>query len=242
MALTVAEVMNREVFSVPTDMPAPKVLEHLLTLGITAAPVVDEEGQIKGVVSLRDLIGTDEHHRARERMTWPAVTVEPESRIEQAARLMAHTCYHHLAVVGADGKVVGFVSVLDIVRGLLGMPASHPATFPHYDERTGVSWSDDTACDLEYADLAPTGEGVLALVHGAAGMPERVVWSEAARNVRQRLIEMLLTLREEATELGRWFREGQLRFRVAATPGMEAAERAAERLRIAPQAGSPLLS
>jgi predicted transcriptional regulator len=69
-------------------------------------------------------------------MTRPAVCVEGSTAIEVAARRLALADVQHLVVVDSSGAAVGSVSVLDVLRALLGIPAHHPATFPHWDAAT----------------------------------------------------------------------------------------------------------
>jgi CBS domain-containing protein len=233
MALLVSEVMNREIFTVPPETPAPEVIERLLMLDITAAPVVDEDQQVMGLVSLRDLVDIDDRYTARDRMSTPAVVVRPEETLQQAASLLAHTGYHHLVVIDQQRRAIGFLSALDVLRGLIGLPARHPASFPHFDEDTGLRWTDDTLFNLEHIDLAPDGPGVFVLIHGGAGMAESVAWVESAPNIRGRLLQMLATLPAEQSQLAGWLRRGQLRFRAASVEQPDLAQRAVATIRAA---------
>ena len=99
MALTVSEIMNREVFSVGPEESVNATREAILALGITGVPVVDEEGIPRGLVSLRDLVAQKPGTTAGERMTRPPATVPAEARISEAARRLARTRYHRLIVV-----------------------------------------------------------------------------------------------------------------------------------------------
>jgi hypothetical protein len=144
-------------------------------------------------------------------MTQPPATVPAEALIGEAARILARTPYHRLIVVDGDGRAVGMVSALDIVRGLLGLPAPHPASFPHTDRESGLSWTDETPLDAEHVPAAPAGPGVLVLYHGGVGVPERAVWAEAPEDLRQRLTEML-TVPQPAL-LAAWLEYDGIRFR-----------------------------
>jgi CBS domain-containing protein len=216
MALTVSEIMNREVFSVGPAESVNATREAILALGITGVPVVDEEGKPLGLVSLRDLVGERAGATAGERMTRPPATVPAEARLGEAARRLAGTRYHRLIVVDEKGRVVGMVSAVDIIRGLLGLPAPHPASFPHLDRETGLSWTDDLPLELDEIEAAPDGPGVLVLLHGGAGVAERVLWAESPETVRHRLKEMLTTTQPGL--LGAWLEHGGLRFRAASAP------------------------
>ena len=112
------------------------------------------------------------------------------------------------------------VSTLDFLRALLGMPAHHPETFPHWDEATHVSWTDDWTLDEENLRRAPDGPGVLLLVRSNAGDPDEPVWVEASPDVRARLHELTRSPAVQPAALARMLALRGLRFR-AATVGDE---------------------
>ena len=58
---TVAEVMTREVVSVPPTAGYKEIVETLAANGLSAVPVVDDDGRVLGVVSEADLL---RHQRA----------------------------------------------------------------------------------------------------------------------------------------------------------------------------------
>jgi CBS domain-containing protein len=231
MAIRVREIMNREVFQARPADSVEQTLDGLLAMGITGAPVTDEKGRPLGVVSLRDLLTGKEGATAAERMTAPAVVVRADAPIADAASLIAHSGYRRLPVIDDEGRVIGMVSVLDVLRALLGLPAVHPSAFPHFDLQTGLSWSDDAPLAPENVDVAPEGPGCLALVYGGAGSPESVVWVESPNNVRTRLIDML-SLPQDSPELTRLLeRRDHLRFRTASVADPELREKVKARLR-----------
>jgi CBS domain-containing protein len=215
MATAIREIMNPELFAVAPDDASDDVLTAILAMGVTAAPVVDGEGHPLGMVSLRDLAGGKEGRTAAERMTSPAVVVRREAAILEAAQMLAETGLHRLVVVDRDGRAVGVVSALDIVRGLMGHPASHPAAFPHLDARTGLSWTDDRVLEMKEVEAAPNGPGLLVLVHGGRSVPETMVWAEAVENVQTRLLDMLSEPQQGQPVLSYWLQRGHLRFRAA---------------------------
>jgi CBS domain-containing protein len=228
MARTVDEIMNKELFAVrPTDA-AEDVIGLITAMGITGAAVVDPDGMPVGHVSLRDLLREGGRRPVSELMVTPAATIPAAETIENAARRLAEQNRHRLVVVDADGRAFGMVSSLDVIRGLLGLPAVHPQAFPHFDAATGLTWTDDTALDLTRVEAAPNGPGLLSLVYGGAGMRERVVWVEGCHNVRTRLFEILSAPHREQPMLARALRLGNLRFRAASAPDAAARERARE--------------
>jgi CBS domain-containing protein len=231
MARVVQEIMNAELFSLRSNDDASQAVDYVLALGITAAPVLDEEGKPVGVASLRDLLRHSAAGKVADRMTVPALTVGAHEPIETAARRLAEHDVHHLVVVDAKGRAVGMVASVDFVRALLGLPSLHPDAFPHWDKLNRVSWSDDTLLDLEHVDVAPDTAGVFALVSGGRGKPERVVWAEPSNNVRTRLYELLSGAAGEAPELRRILEQYTgLRFRSTALPAPRERDRLARAL------------
>jgi CBS domain-containing protein len=214
MATRVREIMNRELFSVRPDHLASDVLNGILALGITGAPVVDDEGRPVGVVSLHDLVSRT-GPRAADLMTSPAATVHADAPIAEAGRLLAETGYHRLVAVDWEGRAVGVVSSLDVIRGLMGLPATHPPAFPHLDPRTQLRWTDDQPLEGGHLDPGATGPGLIVLVHGGATVPERVVWAESCDDVFARLQQILVGPPVDEPVLAWWLARGGLRFRVA---------------------------
>lgn len=230
MSSRVREIMNRELFSVrPSDLTS-QALNGILALGITGAPVVDDNGRPLGMVALRDLVGRI-GTRAGDLMTSPAMTIRSDEPIAEAGHRLAETGRHRLVVVDAEGRAIGVVSALDVIRGLLGLPIAHPAAFPHLDEETHLTWTDDVPMDLDHLDVAPDGPGLLQLVHGGAGLPERVVWIESCENVYTRLTDMLAEPQRDQPILSWWLAQKPLRFRAAAAADPVERRKALEVLR-----------
>lgn len=81
---------------------------------ISGLPIVDEEARVVGVFSQTDALVKDGRY-VRELMTTPAVTVEEDTAIKEAAALMAAKDINRLPVL-RQGQLVGVVSRADIVR------------------------------------------------------------------------------------------------------------------------------
>lgn len=230
MARIVADIMNHEVFSVaPTDSPD-TMQSCLLGLEITAAPVVGENGRPLGVISLREITAAKPDATASDLMRSPAISVGAQDEIRRAAHLLAENDIHHLVVVDEQGRATGFLSALDVVRGLIGLPAPHPAAFPHLDSDTGISWTDDIPLALDQVKGAPDGPGVWVLIHGGVDTPEAMVWAESADNVCTRLID-LLSLPQKEPKLVTYLERGDLRFRAAAVTDPDQRSQILQRIR-----------
>ena len=212
MSSRVREIMNPELFHVsPADASS-----------TTGRPI--------GMVTLRDLVGRS-GTTAGGIMTSPATTISAQAPIADAGRRLAETGRHRLVVVDAEERAIGMVSAIDIVRGLLGLPVAHPAAFPHLDEETLLTWTDDAPLDLDHLDGAPDGPGLLELVHGGAGLPERVVWVESCEDLYARLTDMLGTPQGDEPVLAWWLAQSDMRFRTAAAADPAARGKALEVLR-----------
>ena len=212
-AATVDQIMNHEVYTVRTEESCGEVLGMILTLGITAAPVVDARGVPLGLVSLRNLARAQREDPVAKHMTSPPATIGLDATIDEAGREMGQLSYHHLVVVDEAGMVVGFVSSLDVIRGPAGLPARHPPAFPHQEPASGLSWSGTLALTRDNAQAAPAGPGMLVLTHADAA--DEVLWAEAASNLSARLLAFVDGEHNLPELVSERLGAGQLAFRVA---------------------------
>jgi CBS domain-containing protein len=228
MATMVAEVMNREVFVVRVTDRADDTLATLLAMGLSAAPVVDDWGKAIGMISWRDLVppGADD---VGPRMTRAVETVRANDRLEIAAATLATARVHHAPVVDVAGALVGFVSALDLLCAVAGLPAPHPPLFPHFDELTGVVWSDDQPLNDARIAVAPDGPGVIVYIDGGRGRPERIVHAETTGDVRARLLDRLSEPFADVA-LRRAYEEGRLRYRAARITDAKRREEVVEKI------------
>jgi CBS domain-containing protein len=218
MAETVREIMNPELFAVHPDDSVRAALDGMLSLNVTAAPVVDSEWHALGIISIRDLVDVPRNASVGPLMSTPIAQVRPETTVGDAALRLGDSRFRHLLVVNEHGVAVGMVSAADLVRALVGLPARRPAAFPHFDLDTGLTWTDDTTLELDNVlNVAPDGPGTFMLVHGGALTPERVIWVEQCSDVRGRLLELLADPFAQPPRLRVWIERGlpRMRFRAA---------------------------
>lgn len=217
--------MNRELLSVEPDSPRDDALGFILTLDITACPVIDEAGALKGMVSVRDLMPEEGGGTVRDRMHEPAVTVAVDAKVEDAAHKLARERAHRLVVLDAKGRAVGMVSAVDLVAALVGEPVEHPVGFPHVDAVAGVAWTNDMLLDGDNAERVPNAPGVLVLIHGGVGRSEVPVWVEEASNLRAR-VDSILGLPQDDAELALVLERDRAHLRMRVAKLEDAAERA----------------
>ena len=138
--MNVKDVMTTNVIWVEQDTPFTAIAAALHEYRVSAFPVLDEAGQVIGVVSESDLLaklalgggedpmpgmitGILHQHQmekaravtARDLMSSPAATVSPNDTVEQAARLMYLRKVKRLPVVDADDHLAGIVSRADVL-------------------------------------------------------------------------------------------------------------------------------
>lgn len=202
----VAEVMRREVATVHPDSPVTQVVELLLQKDFTAVPVVDNEGKVVGMVSDSDLLtrggmnvtislkkATDldfvrEIHESLENperkvsevMTREVVTVDPETILGRAARMMVEKHLKRLPVVDGAGKLVGILGRLDILNTIAAvhLPEWHPEARSTGAQATvGEVMTHDVPVVHESATVEEIFELLVASSH------KRVVVVDAKRHV-----------------------------------------------------------
>ena len=215
MAIQVKEIMNPEVLSLRAGELASDALGHLGTMQVSGAPVIDGQHRPIGVVSWDALLTAPLGALVSDRMTTPALTVHGDTSVREAARVIAASGHHRLVVIDEHGQLDGMVSALDLLRALVGAPVSHPASFPHHDDDTGLTWSDALALQTEALAEAPAGPGLLLLIAGGVDRPEHLIWAEENLDVRARLHALLTLPGVRPPTVNDWFARGPIRFRCA---------------------------
>lgn len=134
--LRVRHVMTRDPLVVSAETGVRAVARLLLSSGVSAVPVLDDDGGLLGVLSEHDLLakearrrfgfGRKLHQEAERReartaggaCSKPARTTTPEAHLSGVAREMLDHDVNRLVVVDG-GAVVGIVSRHDVLAGLV---------------------------------------------------------------------------------------------------------------------------
>ena len=144
---TVGEVMTTEVVHTRRETSFKDVARLLNRHRISGLPVVDHDDKVLGVISETDLIrrqaahsGQDAprrfrmpqlrrtaretaiakpHVTAEQLMSTPAITVHPEQRVADAARVMERHHVERLPVVDEEDRLIGIATRRDLLRVFL---------------------------------------------------------------------------------------------------------------------------
>lgn len=137
MSSTVADVMTTSVVAVRRSADYKEIVWALRHYRVSACPVIDDADRVIGVVSGSDLLCKEAEAdlpagmvrlswrlseqtkaaavTADQLMTSPAVVIQPDAPIAEAARLMQRKQIRRLPVVDPGGRLVGIVTKCDLL-------------------------------------------------------------------------------------------------------------------------------
>jgi CBS domain-containing protein len=137
METTVADVMTTKVIAVKGNADFKQIARVLRQFRVSACPVINDAGQVVGIVSEADLLDKTcdcelpaglirlrwklgEESKitavtAQQLMTSPAVTIHADAPVQVAARIMRDRRVKRLPVVGSDGELIGIVTRADVL-------------------------------------------------------------------------------------------------------------------------------
>lgn len=124
--MTIAAVLSdkgREVATIVRDATLGQAAAELTRNKIGALVVVDDAGQVAGVLSERDIVACLAEHgdsqlggrSVADAMTAPAITVLPTTPVLTALAVMTARRIRHLPVL-QEGRLAGLVSIGDLVK------------------------------------------------------------------------------------------------------------------------------
>jgi CBS domain-containing protein len=111
-----------DIWSCHADDTFAEAVALLAARRIGALPVYDSDQSVAGIFSERDVLyclnsrGAEAMAlKVRDVMTAPAITIHPDTPVDEALGLMTRRRIRHLPVE-QDGKLIGFVSIGDLVK------------------------------------------------------------------------------------------------------------------------------
>jgi len=131
--------MTQDVVSVEIPGNRDDVLKILKRTGISGVPVI-KDGQIVGIITRKDLLRKPDETQLGLLMTPNPITIGPGETIADAARLMIRHGIRRLPVV-EDGRLVGLLSVSDLILAIAQMKCSIPIRSV-YTSQTFAIWEE----------------------------------------------------------------------------------------------------
>ncbi len=116
------DIMSKAIVSVSPEASLHDAMDLILECGVSGLPVIDQTGELVGIISEADLcLLTTQHRQAEcsvaECMTRVVSTVDEDAPIEDIAELLMRKNIRRVPVK-SNGRVVGIVSRRDIVRAM----------------------------------------------------------------------------------------------------------------------------
>ena len=134
--MLVSDIMTRDVITAPPSCTAAEASRLLHVHNVGALPVVDGAGNLRGIVTDRDIVtrcvAADSDPAAtplRELMTRRLATAAPGDSLTDAAAVMASSQVRRLPVV-ERGRLVGILALADVAATGAGNAALSAVSRP----------------------------------------------------------------------------------------------------------------
>src|SRR5579859_4350445 len=169
--MKVSDVMTTEVETVQMNSSLEEVASIMKVENVGAVPVVDEDGDLVGIITDRDIVvrcvaegKNPAETNVDEVLSHELETIEPDVDVEEAAQLMAERQIRRLPVC-EDGELVGMLSIGDLAVKSRRVEASNDVL---REISKGVKPSDTTMfADRSRLPLAGAHEGGSRAAHAA---------------------------------------------------------------------------
>lgn len=123
--LRIGDYMTTDLITLSADMEIIKAMTMLLDKKISGAPVVDEKGNLAGVLSKKDCLRAAlnaSYHQdwggtVADYMSSPVETLDVDTDLVQAAEHFLASPYRRFPVLD-DGRLAGQISRADLLRAL----------------------------------------------------------------------------------------------------------------------------
>jgi len=117
----ISSIMEEDVITLREGDSIDDVIKMMLLGNLSGFPVVNDESKVIGIVSERDFIGLVANiitgKRVADFMSRDVVSVRPDTKVEDAARVMISNDFRRLPIVH-EGVMTGVVTTSDIINYL----------------------------------------------------------------------------------------------------------------------------
>ena len=120
--LTAADIMTEELVTIHPDAPIMEAIEMLIDQQISGLPVVDDGGQLVGVITEFAMLAMVYDHdvqnqTVRQHMTREVITVDADDNIGRIADMCIVHRVRRLPVM-KSGKLIGLIARRDVLQAL----------------------------------------------------------------------------------------------------------------------------
>jgi len=172
----------RDPITLRKEEPVGKALALMRERGISGVPIVDGDGTLEGLITIRDLQFQQDLSEPIAKVMTPRerlVTAPPDISLEEAKRLLQEHRVEKLPLVDGDFKLRGLITIKDIKKA-----EEHPNACKDAHGRLIVGAAVGTEMDMEREELLIEAEVDFLVVDTAHGHSERVL--EKTRALKDR--------------------------------------------------------
>ena len=147
----VSDIMTSPVIAVGTDAKVDEGYRTMLRFGVKSLPVINENGEVEGIMTRKDLDKAHIHGLDRANisdfMTRGVISLSAEASIDEAHRMMATYGFEKMPVLDENGKIAGTISRAGLLKALY-----HSGKFSGEEtsrDSTGFLWVENVALLME---------------------------------------------------------------------------------------------
>jgi IMP dehydrogenase len=116
------ELMTTDVLTCSPKDSIGNLIQGFETYHIAGMPVVNDEGDVVGVISESDILDANSDDQVRDFMSAPAISVDENTPVEEVATIFKSKRVNRLPVV-SEGKLVGIITRDDLISYLANILA-----------------------------------------------------------------------------------------------------------------------
>jgi len=117
--ISIKDVMIKQVFTIHSDQRVALARLRMLRYGVGALPVVERDGKLVGILTLRDidLAGSDIRELlVKDLMTSELITRKKDALISDIVDIMLKTGIQRIPIIDDDNKLIGLVTQTTVIR------------------------------------------------------------------------------------------------------------------------------
>lgn len=142
--MNVLQLCDREVAAVPVEASVADAIHKMLDYHVGAVGVIDREGRVAGIFTERDVLRKlalskldPETTPVRELMTTPVEMATRETGPGEAMATMVERHFRHLPVADNDGKLLGILSIRNLLEWRIDGLTQELDSLEHYMSNDG---------------------------------------------------------------------------------------------------------